>query len=199
MTAVLPVAPGQRRSARVERAPVATRWRFVAAAATGGAGVLHGVAAAQHLGEAPTLTAGFVLTAAVQLGMAGWLLLGRRGSGWDSRTVQLALWATVGFLLVLLVGHTTDWLTPLHGTAAGHGGHATGHAVQTAGAVALGLDAPVEVEPLGALGTTTGALEVLAVLGLAALLPAATRRRTTTGLLVLGLAAWTAWATGVLG
>lgn len=189
-TALAPAAAGA-------RTPVATPWRWTAAAATATAGGLHAVAAAEHVAEAPTLAAGFVLTALVQLGTAGWLALGRRGSGWGTRGVLLALGATVVFLLVLLVAHTTPWLDALHGSAE-HAGHATGHSSAT-GAVALGLTAPAEVEPLGVLGTVTGLVEVVAVLGLAAMLPPRTRSRTTTALLLLGLAAWAAWLTGLLG
>jgi hypothetical protein len=190
-TLVAPARPG-------DRVPVSTPWRWTAAGAVGLAGGLHAVAAVQHAGEAPTLAAGFVATALVQLGTAGWLALGARGSGWGTRTVVLALGSTVAFLLVLLVAHTTTWLPVLHDGAAGaHGGHG-GHSTAT-GPVALGLDAPAEVEPLGVLGTATGLAEVVAVLGLVALLPPRARSRTTTGLLVLGLATWAAWLTGLLG
>lgn len=192
MSAVLVQVPAR----PTGQVPVATPWRWTAAAATAAAGALHVAAAGQHLAEAPTLAAGFVLTALVQLATAGWLALGPRGSGWGTRAVLLALGATVAFLLVMLVAHTTPWLAALHGGQ--HTGHATGHSSAT-GAVSLGLTAPADVEPLGALGTATGLVEVVAVLGLAALLPPRTRSRTTTALLVLGLVAWAAWLTGVLG
>ena len=192
------VRPADHRTPEARHVPVTTRWRWVAAAGTATAAALHVVAASTHLQLQPTLAAGFLLTALVQLGAAAWLVLGPRGSGWDTRAVGLLLTGTVLVVLAFVAAHTTTWLGDLH-TAGGHGAHATGHAAEADGAVALGLAALPEVQAPDLLGTATVAVELIAVVGLAALLPARTRSRATSLLLVAGLLVWVAWLTGLLG
>lgn len=196
MSATLAV-PATLRTARAH-VPVDTGWRWVAAAASTAAAVLHGVAAAQQVAGAPALAAAFVLTALAQLAAGAWLALGRRGSGWDTRLVGLVLTGTVVLVLLFVVAHATSWLPVLHGAAEEHAGH-LGHAVETDGAVSLGLQAPAETHPADALGTGTVAVELLAVLGLTALLRERARRLALDLLLVTGLVLWSAWLTGLLG
>ncbi|MCW2581228.1 MAG: hypothetical protein JWQ53_18 [Klenkia sp.] len=181
-----------------DRTPVATRWRWVAAVATSAAAGLHVVAAVQHTG-APVLAAGLLAAGAAQLALGLYLGIGSRGSGWDHRVVTTALAGTVVLVLAFLVAHTTPWLAGLPGAVGDHVGHGTGHATVTAGPVSLGLTPPAEVPAVDALGTATVALELLTVLGLAALLPDRWRSRATTAMLALGLAVWAAWWLGLLG
>lgn len=179
-------------------APTRTPWRWAAVLGTATAGVLHGLAAVDHLSQQPTLAAAFVGTALLQSGAAGWLALGPRGSGWDTRAVGLVLAGTVVLLLAFVAAHTTTWLGDLH-AGAGHGAHATGHATVSQVPVALGSTAPAAPTPAGPLGTATAAAELLGVLGLTALLPPRARSAATSGLLVTGLLVWGAWLTGLLG
>lgn len=192
LTAPAAVAPTRR------HAPVDTPWRWVAAAGTTTAAVLHGAAAAQHVTGSPGLAAAFVLTALAQLGAGAWLALGSRGSGWDTRLVGVVLAGTAALVLVFVVAHTTSWLPVLHGAGAEHAGH-LGHAVETDGAVSLGLRSPSETHPADALGTGTVAVELLTVLGSTALLAGRARRLTVDLLLATGLVLWSAWLTGLLG
>ena len=197
-----------------------SRWLLVGGIGAAAAGGLHVAVAVDHL-EAGELAVGFfLLTAAAQLGLAGWLLV----SGWtglrpDLRLVSLALLGTVGLIGLYLVAHTTGLLDAfaVHDSS-GHAGGAhgaTGHdpgidpvtGVDYSTGIAIRSDGPVamsgEVAPArhapGILGPVTVAAEVLLIAALSALLPTAWRRRTVNALVGLGGLAWVLWFTGVLG
>jgi hypothetical protein len=182
-----------------------TRWGWTASLAAAGAGVLHVAAAAGHLAAGDLVVGFFLLTALAQLGLGAWLVRsswpGGRPGAWP---LVAALAGTVLLVGLYLVAHTTDLLAGLTAHGAGHGhdpaaGHAAGASIAIGGPVALGEQPSAGGEPPGLLGTTTVALELLAVLGLAALLPPAWRTRALDALLALGALAWVLWLTGVLG
>jgi hypothetical protein len=195
-TMAVGAAPGRR---------AATSWRWVAAAGVLGAGALHVAAAVEHRSAGDLVAGFFVVSAAAQLGLGAWLAFGTvHGRSPGNGVLAAALSGTVLLVCLYLVVHTTDLLAGVTGhEAGGAAGHATGHgagaAVEVAGPVALGARAPAEAEPPDLLGTGTVAVELLSVLGLAALLPRSWRVRMLDGVLVLGAVAWTAWLTGLLG
>jgi hypothetical protein len=196
-----------------------SRWLLVGGLGSAAAGGLHVAVAVDHL-EAGELAVGFfLLTAAAQLGLAGWLLVSSLTRlRPDLRLVTLALLGTAALIGLYLVAHTTGLLDAfaVH-DASGHAGGthgATGHAPgidpvtgvdystgianRPGGPVAMsGEAAPAEHAP-GVLGPVTVAAEALLIAALTALLPAAWRRRTVNGLLGLGGLAWVLWFTGVL-
>jgi hypothetical protein len=183
-------------------------WRWVAAAGALGAAGAHVVAAVGHLPAGDLVVGFFLVSAFAQLGLGTWLLLDPwLGRELGTRPLVAALAGTVLLVCLYLVVHTTDLLAGIAGSdgggAAGHGagadGHAAGAATGTGGPVALAARARTQPEPPGLLGTATVALELLSVLGLAALLPRSWRGRSLDALLVLGALAWVAWLTGVLG
>jgi hypothetical protein len=196
------------------------RWLQVGGLGAGAAGGLHVAVAVDHL-EAGELAVGFfLLTAAAQLGLAGWLLV----SSWtglrpDLRLVSLALLGTVALIGLYVVAHTTGLLDAfaVHDSAEGHSGahggphrelaidpvtgvdYTAGIADRSGGAVAMsGEVAPARHAP-GMLGPITVAAEALLIAALTALLPATWRRRVANGLLGLGGLTWALWFTGVIG
>jgi hypothetical protein len=204
-------APGRGHGRRV------ARWLRAGALGAAVAGALHLVAAVDHL-EAGELAVGFfLLTGLAQLGLGAWLLL----SSWTdfrpgARLVTFALAGTVGLIGLYLVAHTTGLLDAFavhDGTGHGdHGGPAhlpgvdpvtgvdlsQGVASSTAGPAAMeGEIGPARHAP-GIVGQVAVAAELLLLGALAALQPAAWRRRTVDAVLVLGVLAWGLWFTGVL-
>ncbi|MCZ2860566.1 hypothetical protein [Blastococcus sp. VKM Ac-2987] len=202
-------APGRDRSV--------ARWLGAGALGAGAAGGLHLVVGVDHL-EAGELAVGFfLLVGLAQLGLAAWLLL----SSWSGlrpgpRVVTLALAGTVALVGLYLVAHTTSAFDAFAVSDGGHGGGhgeaahlpgidpvtgvdlSDGVAISTPGPVAMaGEIAPARHAP-GVLGPVTVAAELLLVAALAALQPAAWRRRTVNAVLTLGLLAWALWFTGVL-
>jgi hypothetical protein len=196
------------------------RWLRIGALGAASAGGLHLAVAAGHVGAGDLTVGFFLLTAFAQLGLAAWLLLNSwTGSRPGAAVVTLALAATVGLIGLYVVAHTTgllDAFTAGHGTGAesvgGHGGTAhdpgidpvtgvnlsDGVAAQTTGPVSMAGDASLARHEPGLLGSWTVAAEALTIAALAALQPAAWRRRTTNAALVLGVLAWGLWFTGVL-
>ncbi len=187
MTATLTPAPATTR----DRAPW-TPWLLIAAATLAAAGVLHVAAAADHP-EAPDRVVWFFL--AVALGHGGgavWFTVAaatRQRPG--ALPVVLATAATVGLVLLYLIGHTTNLLDGISGVAgaadaAAHAGHA------------LRPDAEAG-HPAGWLGTSTVTVELVLLLALTALLPARVRRIVVNGVLALGALAWAFWLLGLPG
>jgi hypothetical protein len=199
-----------------------SRWLWAGALGALAAGGLHIAVAVDHL-VAGELTVGFFLvTAFAQLGLASWLLLtGWTGSVPDRRLVTAAVAGTVALMALYVVAYTTGLLdgfliedaSGTSGTSAGaHGGatHApgidpisgvdlsAGVSDRGSGAVAMAGELGTARAVPRALGSWTIAAETLTVAALAALQPAAWRRRTTNGLLVLGALAWALWLTGVI-
>ncbi|MGY2066020.1 hypothetical protein [Blastococcus sp. SYSU DS0619] len=193
------------------------RWLGTGALGAGVAGGLHLVVGVDHL-EAGELAVGFfLLVGLAQLGLAAWLLL----SSWSGlrpglRVVTLALGGTAALIGLYFVAHTTslfDAFAVADGAHGGGHGEAThlpgidpvtgvdlsdGVAIRSPGPVAMaGEIAPARHAP-GLLGPVTVAAELLLVAALAALQPAAWRRRTVDALLALGVLAWALWFTGVL-
>jgi hypothetical protein len=217
--AISPARPVAASDPRARAGRALSRWLLVGGIGAGAAGGLHVAVAVDHL-EAGELAVGFfLLTAAAQLGLAGWLLV----SGWtglrpDLRLVFLALLGTVALIGLYLVAHTTGLLDAfaVH-DASGHAGgthgatghtpgidpvtgvdYSTGVANRPGGPVAMaGEVAPAEYAP-GILGLVTVAAEAVLIAALSALLPTTWRRRTVNGLLGLGGLAWVLWFTGVL-
>ncbi|MGY1795732.1 hypothetical protein ACI796_17335 [Geodermatophilus sp. SYSU D00525] len=187
---VSPVATEARRTAA---------WRWGAAAANGAAAGLHVLAALDHLRTSDLVVGFFLLVALAQFGAAAWLALGPDGAR-DPRFLTAALTATAGLLLLYVVGHATDLLDPLlghdHSTASGGAADHAAHTTAT-GPVALGTE-PLETPEAPVLGTLTAGAECLALVALAALLPATARRWALNGLLVTGAVVWSLWLTGVL-
>ena len=210
---ILAVAPAT--EARVGRS--LSRWLLLGGLGAGLAGGLHIAVAVDHL-EAGELAVGFfLLTAAAQLGLAGWLLVSSLTRlRPDLRLVSLALLGTVALIGLYVVAHTTGLLDAfaVHDSA-GHGAHAvsnhvpgidpvtgvdysTGIAIRPGGPVAMSGEVAAAQHAPGILGPVTVAAEVLLIAALAALLPTTWRRRTVNGLLGLGGLAWVLWFTGVL-
>lgn len=201
-------APGE---TSTSPAPVATslRWQWTAALTIGTAGALHLAAAAEHIAAGQLAVGFFVLTAFAQFGFAAWLVVsGWAGAAPAREQVALALIGTVSLIGLYLLAQTSDVLNAFalpHDAGAGHGsgggthaGGSPGASIQVDGPVALD-DEPVRVQhAAGPLGTATVAAEVLAVAALAALLPAAWRRRAVNTLFSLGALVWALWLTGVL-
>lgn len=218
MTA-LAAAPTARAVLRARRRTA--HWQLAAALGLAAAGGLHVVAAVDHLAAGSLAVGFFLLTALAQAAGAAWLVLGAwAGTRAGRHAVALALLGTVGLLTLYVVAHTTGLLDAFAVHDALSGGHE--HAVPGRETVAvdpvtgvefaqgmpLGAAGPVALDGLPgsagghgpeAVGTAVVAAELLAVAGLAALLPAAWRRRALDGLLLLGVAAWVLWLTGVLG
>ena len=169
-------------------------WAWTAVGATAAAGVLHVLAAVDHLDTGDLVVAFFLVIALGQLAAAGGLAVsavtGQRPAP-GPLTALLAV--TVALVALYVVAHTTDLLagvlvpdSPLHE-----------HSEPT-GPVALSAT-PVRGEPPGVLGTATVTVELLSVLAFTALLPARGRRIAGNVLAVLGGATWLLWLTGVLG
>ena len=133
-------------------------WRWVAASSAVAAGGLHIAAAAQHVGTHDLVVGFFLLVAFVQLGLGAWIVVSSwAGTQPDVRLVALALMGTVALVGLYVVAHTTDLLAAfqVHDAAGGHGGATgapQGHATETVGPVALGLEPVVAREPVTAAG-----------------------------------------------
>jgi hypothetical protein len=199
-----------------------SRWLWFGAFGAAAAGGLHIAVAVDHLGVGELTIGFFLLTALAQLGIAAWLLL----SAWtstrpDRRLVTLALFATVALMGLYVVAYTTsllDGFVVSDGSRAGAdsiGGHgegvhdpgidpvsgvdlSEGVSSRTPGAAAAMAGEIDRLQTPGVLGPWTIAAETVLVAGLAALQPAAWRRRTTNALIVLGTLAWALWFVGVL-
>jgi hypothetical protein len=180
-------------------------WRWVAASSAVAAGGLHIAAAAQHVGTHDLVVGFFLLVAFVQLGLGAWIVVSSwAGTQPDVRLVTLALMGTVALVGLYVVAHTTDLLAAfqVHDATGGHGGTTgapQGHATETVGPVALGLEPVVAREPVTLLGTATVAVEMVTVLALTALLPGRWKSGAANALLLLGAATWVLWLVGVLG
>ncbi len=199
---------------------VRSGWLVAAAAATAAAGVLHAVAAVDHLAAGPWAAPFFAGCAAAQLATAGWLLATRHPA---PRVVGVLLAGTAGLIVLYVLVHGTHLLDTVAGhdlgaDQAGHGDHdtavdggaaagvraedplAAGHPIATEGPVSMGglpgTGAPEET-PEG-LGTLAVAVELVAVGALTALLPARLRSRAADTLLLLGTLAILLWLTGLL-
>ncbi|HEX2075399.1 MAG TPA: hypothetical protein VHF92_16565 [Geodermatophilus sp.] len=196
------------------------RWRWVAALTAAAAGVLHVVAAADHLEVGELAVGFFLLTALAQVGFAVWLVVSSWAGNRPGRElVTVALIGTVGLIALYVVAHTTDLLSAFASTDGGGGGHehdvagrettqfdpvtgldfSQGMPTQSEGPVAMGGDAAAAGHAPSLLGTVTVATEVLTVVALTALLPGSWRRRAANALLALGALAWVLWFTGLLG
>ncbi len=201
--------------------PVALRsvWVITAGAATATAGVLHAVAAVDHLDAGPWVSPFFVGCAAAQLAAGGWLLATRRPA---PRVLGAILAGTVGLVVLYLVVHGTHLLDAvaghggldhdghdaehLHGHDPGAGatadpaadGFAAGHAIASEGPVPMGGSAVEPPEAPEVLGSLTVAVQLLAVSALTALLPARLRSRAANTVLLLGISAVLLWLTGLL-
>jgi len=187
------------------RAVRAFPWLGVTVAAMAAAGGLHLAAAATHLSSGDLVVGFFGLTGFAQLATATAVfvvLIGAQRrqeprSAMGTALVLLAAAMTVGLLCLYVVVHGTDLLAgPLERSAAGAAGaidHGGTHEGTSSNPVATGARHPVD-----ALGTTTVAVELLALTGALALLPAAIRRRATDVLLLIGLLGWALWLTGAL-
>jgi hypothetical protein len=205
-------------AAEVRAGRALSRWLLVGGLGAGVAGGLHIAVAVDHLAAGELAVGFFLLTAAAQLGLAGWLLVSSlTGLRPDLRLVCLALLGTVALIGLYVVAHTTGLLDAfaVHDSAGGHGAHAgsnhdpgidpvtgvdysTGIAIRSGGPVAMSGEIASARHAPGVLGPVTVAAEALLIAGLAALLPATWRRRTVNGLLGLGGLAWVLWFTGVL-
>ena len=179
-------------------------WLGITVAATAAAGGLHLAAAATHSSAGDLVVGFFGLTGFAQLATAAAVfvvLIGaqRRDEARGATATALILLAaamTVGLLCLYVVVHATDLLAgPLERSAAGaaavaeHVGHpgSSSNAALTAGR-----------HPVDALGNSTVAVQLLALTGYLALLPARIRRRATDVLLLLGVLGWALWLTGAL-
>ena len=186
-------------------------WLGVTVAATAAAGGLHVAAAATHSASGDLVVGFYGLTALVQVATAATVFVllvgeqGRRSPRGGLATLLLlgAAAMTVGLLCLYVLVHGTDLLAgPLERAAdgatsmAGHGhtvSDAAGHVGVATSTTTAGARLPGD-----ALGTTTVVVELLALTGFLALLPAWIRRRATDVLLVLGLLGWALWLTGAL-
>jgi hypothetical protein len=187
-------------------------WVGITVTATVAAGGLHLAAAATHASAGELVVGFFGLTGFVQLATAAAVfvvLVGAQRRGEASGTVAtglvlLAAAMTVGLLCLYVVVHGTDLLAgPLERSAADASG-AAGHAHTTLGGsghtgVASSTSVVAGREPVDALGTTTVAVQLLALTGYLALLPGRLRRRATDVLLLVGVLGWALWLTGALG
>ena len=174
------------------------RWAWAGAVTTWVAGMLHVLAAVDHLDAGELVVGFFLVTAFGQLAAAvGLAIAGVTGERPAPALLAGLLAVTVGLLALYLVAHTTDLLA---GVTAAEMGGPTGHEhPEPSGPVALSDTPPVRGEPPGLLGTATVTAEVLSVLAFVALLPPRLRRLAGNALAVLGAGAWLLWLTGVLG
>jgi hypothetical protein len=217
--AFAPEQPAVASAADARAGRALSRWLLAGGLGAGAAGGLHIAVAVDHLASGELAVGFFLITAAAQLGLAGWLVV----SGWtslrpDLRLVSLALLGTVALIGLYVVAHTTGLLDAfaVHDSSGHSGGahgasnhdpgidpvtgvdYSTGIAIRSGGPVAMsGEIAPAQHAP-GILGPLTVAAEALLIAGLSALLPTTWRRRTVNGLLGLGGLAWVLWFTGVL-
>ncbi len=176
--------------------PPVTSWGATAAVTCVAAGALHAIAAVDLLGTGLWQPSFFLACALVQLAAGGWLYLARPPV---PRVVGILLVGTVGLVVLYLTVHGTG----LHDVISEHGADAdhNGHTVRSAGPVSMGgLPGVDDVTPEapGWLGTSTVAVELLAITALTALLPVQWRSRTADALLLLGTLGVVLWSTGLL-
>jgi len=214
-------APTVRRPSPRAEAPTGSRdgarwWLLTAALACAAAAGLHLTAAVQHVPAGEPVVGFFLLVAAAQLGLAGWLTVAARTGLEPGRwLLVLALGGTLALLGLFLVAETTTLLdayaVPAHGGAAHAHGDGTVLVDPVTGLdfslgmpndggepVAMAGDPVASAHSAGLLGAATVAAELLAVGTLSALLPGTWRRRAFDALLGLGGLAWLLWSTGVL-
>ncbi len=186
------------------RAVRAFPWLPVTVATTAVAGGLHFAAAATHSSAGDLVVGFFGLTGFAQLATAAAVFVVLTGAQRRQEPrgpiatalVLLAAAMTVGLLCLYVLVHATDLLAgPLERSAAGAaaGAEHVGHpGSSSTSALAAGR------HPVDALGNTTVGVELLALTGYLALLPARIRRRATDVLLLLGVLGWALWLTGAL-
>jgi hypothetical protein len=203
------VAGGSSGTVVPRRATRVLPWAGTAVTATAAAGGLHLAAAATHVDAGDLVVGFFALTGLVQLATAAGVVVlvvgARGGSSCVRRAVPaLALFGTAmtaALLCLYAVVHGTELLAGLlqrsAETAAGHPHGGAGS--PPTGAVAQGTQTAAGPEPVSALGTATVVVELLALVGLVALIPDRLRRRVTDLLLILGVLGWVLWLTGGLG
>lgn len=197
-----------------------TRWLGLGAIGAGAAGVLHVVAAAEHLPAGDLVVAFFLAVAFAQLGLAVWLVMtGVIGVRPDPRLISLALLATVALIGLYVVSYTTGLLDAfaVHDAAeAGHGGahgvsghdpgidpvtgvdYSEGVALRSSEPVSMAGEVPPPEHAPGILGSATVGAELLLITAMTALQPATWRHHTVNALLLLGGLTWALWFTGVL-
>ena len=192
MLAEAPAPPVQPSSSRFRR------WAWAGAVTTWIAGVLHVLAAVDHLDAGDLVVGFFLVTAFGQLAAAVGLAIAAVTGHRPAPALLAGLLAvTVGLLALYLVAHTTDLLAGV--TAPELGGPAGHEHPEPTGPVALGDTPAVRGEPPDLLGTATVTVEVLSIVAFVALLPPRWRRVAGNALALLGAAAWLLWLTGVLG
>jgi len=154
----------------------------VAIVASCAAGFAHLVAAPGHYTWWPTSGVFFAVLGIAQLGHAAMLQLGCRG-----RLVVLAgIWVTVGVILVYVASRTVG--IPTAPPVPAHGGRwSIGRSIVPDGAKHVG---PLDVLTLVA--------ELVQVVVLMTMLPAASKRRATNQLMWIGLGLWGAAVVAVL-
>jgi hypothetical protein len=131
----------------------------------------HVVAALVHLSHGWGITAFFLVTAAVQVGVAGRVGRGTAGAG----LVAAVLLGTVGLVLLYVASRTMN--LPFGGV----------HTVHN--------DRPQDPDLLG---TAVVLAELITLATAPALLPDRLRRASTTAMLLVGAGMWAAWATGLV-
>jgi hypothetical protein len=149
------------------------RFRSPATLAAGGLYVAaggHVGASLVHLSHGWRITVFFLVTAAVQV-----LVAGRVGRGVGDRVTAAVLAATLGLVLLYVASRTVN--LPFGGV----------HTVHN--------DRPQDPDLLG---TVVVAAELLTLVAGQALLPPGTRRVATNAMLLVGAGLWAAWGMGVL-
>lgn len=146
---------------------VRDRWPAAAAGGMVVAGVVHFLAALDHMDHKPQFVAFFLAVGVGQIALAP-----HPGRTPRPGRVALALSSTVGLLLLYLASRTV---------VLDLGPHA---------------DRP---EAPDLLGTIAVAAELVALVGLPALLPPRWRRVAVNAVLVTGVAVWLSWFTGLIG
>ena len=176
-------------------------WLWVGTVVTALSGVLHVLAAVDHAPVNARAAVAFVLTAAAQFCMAGWIAaLPHRPALARPVLIAGAIAVTVAFIAAFVLAYTSDALAGLLGHASGHGATAAQGQWTTdiAGHILVGGNAPGLREGPTLLGGVTVTLEVFTLLSLVALLPAAWRRTAVDLILGLGGLIWILWIQGVL-
>lgn len=130
----------------------------------------HVVASLVHLSHGWRITVFFLVTAGVQV-----LVAGRVARGVGDRVTAAVLAATLGLLLLYVASRTVN--LPFGGV----------HTVHN--------DRPQDADLLG---TVVVAAELVTLVAGQALLPGSTRRVATNAMLAVGLGLWAAWGTGLL-
>ncbi len=175
------------------RVPESARTRVTVPAAARAAAALSFVAAGIHLWVVPAHLAQWWAFAAFFVAVAvGQLLTVPVVLRWPHPRLLLAgIAGNVGVVLVWVVSRTAGLPIgpPVLDMTGGRADPALG---------GYGAHAAHQVEAVGVLDFTSTVLELVVVVALVSLLPAAMRRRTVNALLLVGLALWGLYATGVL-